>query len=909
MSTRPDSRDLAQYPSGLPEAERVIGETEEAITAASVRGFVPTTETHDRRVTKEQVEMLFQAWQDFPPEARAVHYSYLAMLAAQPNGIMKLDDADVFLLGWAPKDRQATEAVADGKGMMTESWYTNNVDFGGSQKAAISQLQSDFGMESPEGNPWNWVQGMAEKRNPYGYGFTPQWKRDDYRWGLLDQIALEPRKGKFRSGGETVMDVSDQIFIGTAILGGLTTAAWMGMAVAPTIAPAVVAAAQTAARAPVGRNIVAQFQAGYQLTKAVQVTNPGLMSATSVAQRAGLRIDQVIANSASRANALGKTIDFLAGTPNKRRLITYTGGSMFLAGLAGLSGYIAPDAVEDAILDAEGRLERERYVREFTGEAEEDEIKQQKAIAAYERKQRFGTPTEIEERRAAAEKNVESWATFVRIGNDIVAEVASRMLATETIRAWEVQQGGDVESDIDNMEVTLEPTTTTVVATSGDGEETVEIDNPLGITGVSDEVQQIWGYSNMTADELAHQAFEPREPETDRERAMEQAVEDYVGFADFHFYDPETDGTKAELNARGFDIVADPSSQHDPVRQIVFNMTQGTEGLDAIYQRIYAEKVEEREQEEDPGWMGGLPDDYKATSWILDERIGQGIPMYGNQPEGLDSIDYYMMNRSAGRPSGAFGEDVAPSYLEGAIFDIMANTSTPDVFAFQTYASQAGMYGSAGRPTIPGVWTPVDQQILAGAMIQTNVSGKYTNYMEVMAAYAKQGLLGQRLDQSSFRPEGPSQGPLTIDKGPFSVPAALREVPGPKSLADEVRQRFEDKLGRKPRQSELDAIAQELGGYYEVSNRERITLAEDAWYDRNRGLLSEGEMQQIEDPGRATSEDITVKYANEIDLNTRREGNSDSMRKILSATMGGRPAGIGSVSPAVNLQPLQRREF
>jgi hypothetical protein len=121
-----------------------------------------------------------------------------------------------------------------------------------------------------------------------------------------------------------------------------------------------------------------------------------------------------------------------------------------------------------------------------------------------------------------------------------------------------------------------------------------------------------------------------------------------------------------------------------------------------------------------------------------------------------------------------------------------------------------------------------------------------------------------------------------------------------------VKQIFEDRIGRKPRQSELDAIAGDLSGYYEVAQEGRIALHRTAWEERNQDRLTTGELKAIEQPGAATYTDIENKWANEIDLNARREDNKDSMSRILRATMGGRPAGIGGVTPALGVTQITR---
>jgi len=93
-------------------------------------------------------------------------------------------------------------------------------------------------------------------------------------------------------------------------------------------------------------------------------------------------------------------------------------------------------------------------------------------------------------------------------------------------------------------------------------------------------------------------------------------------------------------------------------------------------------------------------------------------------------------------------------------------------------------------------------------------------------------------------------------------------------------------MGREARPDELAGIANDLTGYHTTSNQEEIALYLAAYNGDNQGLLTGAQMQKIEEPGAAASFDISDKWANEIDLNKRRETNSDSFKRMLSATMG-----------------------
>ena len=139
----------------------------------------------------------------------------------------------------------------------------------------------------------------------------------------------------------------------------------------------------------------------------------------------------------------------------------------------------------------------------------------------------------------------------------------------------------------------------------------------------------------------------------------------------------------------------------------------------------------------------------------------------------------------------------------------------------------------------------------------------------------------------------------------FSIPASLREIPGPKTLAQEAKDRFSRVLGREVLDDELAGLVPGLQGQYEQSTQQRIALALAAFEGDNQGLLTGAQLQQIEDPGAATSFDIEEKWASEIDLNNRREDNSTTFNRMLNATMGGR-ASIGGQTAAGGVQRIGR---
>jgi len=137
----------------------------------------------------------------------------------------------------------------------------------------------------------------------------------------------------------------------------------------------------------------------------------------------------------------------------------------------------------------------------------------------------------------------------------------------------------------------------------------------------------------------------------------------------------------------------------------------------------------------------------------------------------------------------------------------------------------------------------------------------------------------------------------------FSVPASLRKIPGEKTLAVEAKERFSRILGREVTDGELESLVPELRGYYKQSTEQQIALAYAAWEGTDPGLLTGDQLEQVEDPGAALTYDIEEKWGPEINLNARRESNSDTFNRVLNATMGGTPS-IGMRTAAVNVNRI-----
>jgi hypothetical protein len=281
----------------------------------------------------------------------------------------------------------------------------------------------------------------------------------------------------------------------------------------------------------------------------------------------------------------------------------------------------------------------------------------------------------------------------------------------------------------------------------------------------------------------------------------------------------------------------------------------------------------------------GVPEGYRAWDWF-----DAGVT--------LDPADARLYQEALGEPIGRWQP---AQYRDSSVFGEIATMRADEILRFQDMSRRAGFYGSnmeTARAWAGGIMSDEDQQNLAQVMHVANLKGG--NFWDVLGVAASDG------DQ--WRAQHPAEPkPAKVPRAPFVIPAHLRMVPGPKSIANETKERFRITMGRDPLQGELDSIATELSGYYQASNRKEIDLHRAAYDQAEAGkrTLSASEMAAIEDPARATTEDIEVKYANEIDLNERKEDNSTTYQRMLAATMGGRQS-LGVATAAGNVQQIRR---
>jgi hypothetical protein len=305
--------------------------------------------------------------------------------------------------------------------------------------------------------------------------------------------------------------------------------------------------------------------------------------------------------------------------------------------------------------------------------------------------------------------------------------------------------------------------------------------------------------------------------------------------------------------------------------------------------------------------IGGFPDSYVAYEYLPVKRGGQR----------LDMVDALLMERAYGHPFIEKGEEKTPKYRQSTMWDITANMSTLDIYRFQNLTSRAMMYPerlppaspdpaslseadfdsrTRSRPQSPGYFSGEDRDVLLQVMETANASGD--SFWDVLEQRAN---AGDRWRRANPRVTDPII--IKQERRPFSPSASLRNIPGAKTVADETKERFENRVGRAPTQEELDDMAEELTGYYRQRNQMLIDLERKA-YEGEDTLLTDEQMVAIEDPSRALRFDIDQKWAKEINLSDRRETNAESFGRMISATLGGRP-GIGTLS-APGVQQIER---
>lgn len=121
-------------------------------------------------------------------------------------------------------------------------------------------------------------------------------------------------------------------------------------------------------------------------------------------------------------------------------------------------------------------------------------------------------------------------------------------------------------------------------------------------------------------------------------------------------------------------------------------------------------------------------------------------------------------------------------------------------------------------------------------------------------------------------------------KQPFSIPRSLRSIPDVKEITQEVTDKFRIRVGRDPTMGERERLAEQLTGYHKQRQRESIDLAYSEWEGSNEIMDGANLEEVIANPSLMVQFDMENDWANEINLNKRRETNSDSFGRMASAS-------------------------
>ena len=374
----------------------------------------------------------------------------------------------------------------------------------------------------------------------------------------------------------------------------------------------------------------------------------------------------------------------------------------------------------------------------------------------------------------------------------------------------------------------------------------------------------------------------------DPEKILSEAAFSILGG---HWYDEAIDGAMEDvLSDPGLVLFEDITSidEYGKPRKIVLPAT-AVEGGAAEAYAYHRNKLQLEYENAPVDPYIGVPEDFVARQYTP-----------------IEGMEEYEARFIASVPGGVGGDPYqevaprAPIYRESNVADAIASLSPMKVFQLQVLARDALQY-TDDRPLMSGHLSAQDTQIISQAMDIANKSTEAgMTWWRVMEDMAEQGKAWRAEDEAA-RPTA-----TAAVRAPFSVPAHLRAIPGEKTVAEEAKLRFEQKIGRAARPDELMGIANELTGYHTTSNQQEIALYLAAYNGDNQGLLTGAQMERIEDPGAATSFDISEKWASEIDLNKRRESNSDSFSRMLSATMGNRPS-VGNLTAAPGVTQIGRQ--
>ena len=833
-----------------------------------------------------EVEYLLDTWTAFPPEFRADMYSGWKVQVDE-IGSEDLQDFEIILMSFQTRDSKAEDAVKDGLTVFGLDWYQDNVMFN-SMTTERPQSLAEAARNLPV---WS-----------HHANLSPEEIERTTRLTAQGGMTYEPNPSQ--STADKVQKWGARGML--ALTAGLAVAAGVGVvAASPAVATGLAAAAPVAATA--GRGVrsagqwgVRQFSTLSQANMDVRIgTNmtvnrvPGMVQFrdfwSMVGARTGKPVSDLIVNTAQRVPGAGPFLGRVASTMTtgvRGKLLT---GSLAMWGGGVVRSAFWSDEVEanKALLDTENEIKDAQQqaaleTAEVTGERPEALPKMSSFML-----QGVGPLADALVAETDAIDQAVNVAA-VRTEEAALAEQVVEARQTQAARDEALRLGADVSEVGGVAPGGLTP--------PGESDAVVLADQlrdiQLGVLSFGD----IAGIGSMDEgiSEMAFVAIPGARWLKEGESEEELAAEGLVVHTDV------TSLSSGEIRK----IVLPVPASGDPSSVIA--------SYDSARAWVQADFDEQQQGViEDP--YIGVPDDYRARTFTpITDRFGGGTLVDktrrdpftgeimapsppGSTPREMDRYEADFIAKAQGT-AGSYEESrtVDATYRESDVFDQMAVMSPSQIFRFQGMMRQAGMYQGDQVP-LPGQFTPTDMNLIREVMWISNVNGD--TFWSSADKMAKAKVDKPKDDASSERTAAP--------RAPFSVPAHLRAIPGEKTVAEDVKARFTQKLGRQATPEELQGIADELTGYHTVSNQEQIALYLAAYNGDNQGLLTGAQMQRIEDPGAATSFDIADKWANEIDLNERRETNSESFSRMLSATMGNRPS-VGNLTPAGGVTQIGR---
>lgn len=822
-----------------------------------------------------EIEYLLDTWTAFPPEFRADMYSGWKVQVDE-IGSEDLQDFEIVLMSFQTRDSKAEDAVKDGLTVFGLDWYQDNVMFNSmTTPRSLAEAASNLPVWSHQAN------------------LSPEEIERTTRLTAQGGMTYEPNPS------QNTKDKVDKWFgRGTIALAAvLAAAAGVGAAAAsPTVATALATAAPVAATA--GRGVrsagqwgVRQFSTLSQANMDVRIgTNmavnrvPGMIQFrdfwSMVGARTNLGVSDLIVRTAERVPYAGPALGRVASAATSKRILM----SLSMLGYGVKRSFFDTEEVEanKALLDTENEIKDAQQqaaleTAEITGERPEALPEMSSFMLQGVGPLADALVAEID----AIDQAVNVAA--VRTEEAALAEQVVNARQTQAARDEALRPGADVSEVGGVAPGGLIPPGESDAAVLADQLRDIQ----LGVLSFGD----VTGVDSMDEgiSEMAFAAIPGA-------RWLEEGE------------------SEEELAAEGFIVHTDVSSlSSGDVRRIVLPVTPtGDPGaVIASYDSARAWVQNDFEEQQrllpgvDPDPYIGVPEDYRAQLYSpINRRYAGGALDTASftRPEGQDFRPVPgqpLTSESFSRPQQDIdfeeSRSVGAQYRESDVYDQMAIMSPSQVFRFQGMMRDSGMYPNDQVP-IPGQFTPSDMNLIKEVMWISNVNGR--SFWYSADRMAKEGIKRSKAEKTvTTRSAAP--------RAPFSVPAHLRAIPGEKTVAEDVKARFTRKLGREATSEELQGIANELTGYHTTSNKEQIALYLAAYNGDNQGLLTGAEMQRIEDPGAATSFDIGEKWVNEIDLNKRRETNSESFSRILSATMGNRPS-VGNLTPAGGVTQIGR---